>query len=187
MDIGYQNTTLSVFENGSPVSIQSFSIGSCDITNDIALGFKVSLEEAERLKLGNPSLERTSGTQEYSKKKLDEIIEARLSDIFELVENHLKKIKRNGLLPAGVLFVGGGAGIPLLANFSKSVLKLPSEIGTTEIFGNSKTKLRDPAWFNALGLLISGKDNNGYSGGSFMNLFKDIKSALKSSVKQLMP
>ncbi|MEK9181833.1 MAG: cell division FtsA domain-containing protein [Patescibacteria group bacterium] len=178
--IGSETVSLSVFENGLPMSIHSFSIGSSDITNDIALGFKISLESAERLKKGNTE-------ETYSKKKLDEIIEARLSDIFELIENHLKKIKRNELLPAGIVFVGGGANILGLEEFSKSVLKLPSSVGKTEIFENTKTKLRDPSWFTALGLIVAGRENNSSSEGSFSGLLKDLKNTIKSSMKQLMP
>jgi cell division protein FtsA len=141
---------------------------------------KVSLENAERLKLGNIS-------EEFSKKKLDEIIEARLFDIFELIENHLKKIKRNELLPAGVVFIGGSANIPMIEEYSKSALKLPSRVGTTEIFSNTKTKLRDPSYFTVLGLIIHDDDDDSYSNGSFQNLLKSIKGILKSNIKQLMP
>ena len=180
VDIGDQTTSLSVFENGLLMSVATFSIGSTEITNDIALGFKIPLEKAEALKLGN-------STEEFSKKKLDEIIEARLCDIFESIENNLKKIKRSELLPAGIVFVGGGANTPMLVELSKSTLKLPSSIGATEIFGSTKTKLRDPAYFNAIGLLTSPKDTGGYEGGSFKRLWKDLENTIKSSIKQLMP
>lgn len=180
VNIGHQTTSLSVFENGLPISVHTFSIGGTDITNDIALGFKIPLEMAERFKQGDLD-------ENFSKKKLDEIIEARLSDIFELVENHLKKIKRNELLPAGIVFVGGGANILGLPELSKYILKLPASLGTTDMFGNLKTKLRDSSWFTALGLIVSGRDNNGYSEGSLKNLLKDLKNTIKSSIKQLMP
>ena len=185
--IGSETVSLSVFENGIPISIHSFSIGSGDITNDIALGFKIPLENAEKLKRGDAYEGRTNGEENFSKKKLDEIIEARLSDIFELIDNHLKKIKRSELLPAGIIFAGGGANIKGLEEFSKSALKLPSSIGKTEIFESTKTKLRDLAWFTALGLIVSGKENNTYSEGSLKNLLKDFKNTIKSSIKQLMP
>lgn len=90
-------------------------------------------------------------------------------------------------MPAGVVFVGGGANTPLLTELSKSILKLPSSLGTTDIFGNSKTRLRDPSWFTALGLLTVGKDSKGYGESSFGNLFRDLKNSIKSSAKQLMP
>lgn len=180
VDIGSETTSLSVYENGLPISVHTFSIGSADITNDIALGFKISLEKAESLKQGIIQ-------EDFSKKKLDEIIEARLSDIFELIENHLKKIKRSELLPAGVVFTGGGSNVLGIEELSKSILKLPASLGKTEIFGNLKTKLRDSAWFVPLGLIISGKDNNNYYEGSFNGLIKDLKNTIKSSIKQLMP
>lgn len=180
INIGSETVSLAIFENSIPVYLHTFSIGSSDITNDIALGLKIPLEKAEMMKIKNDP-------EEFSKKKLDEIIEARLSDIFELVENHLKKIKRNELLPAGVVFIGGGSGINKLEEISKSKLKLPSKIGTTDFFGIVKTKLRDPAWFVVLGLVISCKNSDNYSSSSFNGAFKDLKSLVKSWTKQLMP
>ncbi len=186
-DIGAETTSLAVFENGSLISMHSFQIGSSDITNDIALGFKIPLDKADALKTGSyPSLQ-SGAKEEFSKKKLEEIIEARLCDIFESIENHLKKIKRAELLPAGVVFAGGGSNISKLVEMSKSTLKLPTSLGTTDIFGNAKTKLRDPAWFTAISLLIAGKDSDGYSENSIGGLFKNIKSIVKSTIKQLMP
>jgi cell division protein FtsA len=180
VDIGSETVSLAVFENGKIISLQTFSIGSIDITNDIALGLKIPLEKAEAYKLDN------SPTSDLPRKKLNEIIEARLSDIFELIENHLKKIKRNELLPAGIVFIGGGSKIARLEELSKSLLKLPSKIGTTDIFGNLKTKLREQSWFVVLGLIVSQK-NNDYLKESSSNIFKEIKNLIKSSFKQLMP
>ncbi len=144
------------------------------------MGLKITLEEAENLKLGNT-------TANFSKKRLDEIIEARLSDIFELVETHLKKIKRNELLPAGIVWIGGGAGIEGLEEQSKSALGLPSKIGNSEFFGSSKTKLRDSSWFTVLGLITADHEGGGYEKGSMGGILKDLKSAIKSITKQFMP
>jgi cell division ATPase FtsA len=163
-NIGSETVSIAVFENGSPISIEVFPVGSMNVTNDIALGLRIPLEEAEGVKRG-----AIIGTS-FPQKKLDEIIEARLCDIFESIENNLKKIKRAELLPAGLVFVGGGANVPKLEELAKSILKLPSQIGTTEIFGNAKTKLRDPAWFTAVSLLISNRDNGGYFENSLPNL-----------------
>lgn len=180
VNIGSETVSVAVFENETLITLSSFSIGAADITNDIALGMKVTLEEAESIKLGN-------NPQNLPKKKIDEIIDARLGDIFELVENHLKKIKRNELLPAGVVFVGGGANIRGIEELSRNFLKLPSKVGTTEMFGTIKTKLKDPAWFTVLGLLVNSKNKEVYKEGTFANFMKDVKHALKSSLKQLMP
>jgi len=117
-NIGAETVSIVVFENDIPISLEVFPIGSNDITNDIALGLKIPLEEAEQLKIGS------SKGGDYPRKKLEEIVMARLSDIFELIEAHLKKIGRNGLLPAGIIITGGGSGVTTIEDFARSVLKL---------------------------------------------------------------
>jgi cell division protein FtsA len=180
VDIGAEKSSVAVFENGLLVSVHTFAIGSTDITNDIALGLKIPLELAESLKLG-------TSDQEISKKKLEEIIEARLCDIFESIDNHFKKIKRSELLPAGIVFIGGGAGTPGLLELSKSILKLPAALGTTEFFSNTKTKLRQSVWFPALGLISGGKAGSNFSSGTLPGVLRDLKNSIKSGLKQLMP
>lgn len=179
VDIGAETTKIAVFENEVLISLYTFSIGANDITNDIALGLKTTLEEAENIKLGNIG-------ENISKKKVDEIINARLEDIFELIENHLKKIKRNELLPGGIIFSGGGANTPNLVELSKNILKLPTSIGKTEMFGNAKTKLKDNTYFSALGLLFKGQEKV-YDEGSIGSFFNDLKNTLKTQIKQFLP
>ncbi len=180
VNIGAETTSLVVYENGTIVSLYTFPIGGEDITNDVALGLKVSLEDAEKIKTGE-----IAGS--ISKRKVDEIIEARLADIFETIDNHLKKIKRSELLPAGVFFVGGTANIAGLEELSKDYLRLPSRIGTTEIFGNIKTKLRDPAWLPVIGLLNNEKTHNVFDESKTHNIFKELKQTIRSLTRQLMP
>ncbi|KXK00624.1 MAG: Cell division protein FtsA [Parcubacteria bacterium OLB19] len=86
VNIGSETTSLVVFEDSTPISLKIFPVGSNDITNDIALGLKITIEEAEKIKRGN----MTSVT--FSKKRLDEIIHHRLNSIFELIDTHLKKL-----------------------------------------------------------------------------------------------
>ena len=148
-NIGSETMSIVVFENNIPISLEVFPIGSTDITNDIALGLKIPLEEAENVKIGG------LGSTSFPKKKLDEIISARLTDMFELIENHLKKIGRNGLLPAGIFIIGGGAGINAIEDFAKNFLKLPSRIGSVAS-GESKNGGKDSIWAVAYGLCTLG-------------------------------
>lgn len=178
VNIGAETVSLVVFDDDIPISLQVFPIGSTDITNDIALGLRIPLEEAERLKLGNLS-------DNYSKKKLDEIIEARLSDIFDLVEAHLKKIGRNELLPAGVIITGGGAGIGTIEDLARAALKLPSKIAAPLLLTNQKGQVRDSSWFVAYGLCVYGfmdrrPSRGGSMGGPAWNM-------VKGWLKELMP
>lgn len=174
VNIGAETVSIVVFENSSPIGLSVFPIGSTDITNDIALGFRISLEEAESIKTG--SVMSTT----YPQRKVNEIIEARLSDIFELVEGYLKKIKRNGLLPAGVVITGGGSGHALVEGLAKDMLKLPSRVNSDEVLSQVKGPVRDSSWFVAFGLGILGRENGnenktrGGSSGGVSRLFKEF-------------
>jgi cell division protein FtsA len=146
-NIGAETVSIVVFENNIPISLEVFPIGGSDITNDIALGLKISLEEAESIKLGGVT------TTSYSRKKLDEIISARLGDIFELIEAHLKKIGKSGILPAGIIITGGSSSIGLIEDLARNYLRLPSRTASLNI-GNGKFQIKDSSWSVAYGLCI---------------------------------
>lgn len=150
VDIGAETTSVVVFENNNLISLEVFPVGGADITNDIALGLKISLEEAEtaKLDLGKRAL--------YPKKRLEDMVQARLGDCFELIEGHLKSIGRNALLPGGSIITGGGAGIPGIRSAAENFLKLPSQIAETHFGAGGEVKLKDHAWAVALGLTIVG-------------------------------
>jgi cell division protein FtsA len=182
-NIGAETVSIVVYENSIPISLETFSIGSNDITNDIALGLKISLEEAEQIKI-HPS-------HEYSKKKLEEIVVARLSDIFELIENHLKRIGKNGLLPAGIIFTGEGSKILPIEELAKVYLKLPSKIsGALVGIQERGIQIEDPKWSTAYGLCVLGLLNDDDSsikigwGPTFIN---PLKSTLRKWLSQFLP
>lgn len=147
-NIGAETVSIVVFENNLPISLEVFPIGSNDITNDIALGLKIPLEEAEKAKTGR--------TNSYPRKKLDEIVGARLSDIFELIDSHLRKINRNGLLPAGIVITGGASGTTNIEDQAKTSLKLPSRIADVVSENNPKMQIKDSTWSVAYGLCVFG-------------------------------
>ncbi|HEY4524349.1 MAG TPA: cell division FtsA domain-containing protein, partial [Candidatus Paceibacterota bacterium] len=149
-NLGSQTTAIIVYEDGLPLSLQILPLGSMDITNDIALGLRVPLDEAERLKLSSENMLNF-------KKKLDEIIEARLSDMFELIESHLKKIGRNGLLPAGIFITGGGSQIANIEKLAKDALRLPAKVYYPNIVDHqSKNQIKDSGFLVTYGLCLFG-------------------------------
>ena len=150
-NIGSETVSVVVFENGQPISLEVFPIGGTDITNDIALGLKIPIEEAENLKINDGE------AHDYPRKKLEEIILARLSDIFELIESHLKKIGRSGLLPAGIILTGGTSGVSTIEDLAKATLKLPSKLGSLNFNTSLKNcQIKDSSWSVAYGLCIWG-------------------------------
>jgi cell division protein FtsA len=155
-NIGSETVSIVVFENNTPISLEVFPIGSTDITNDIALGFKIPIDEAEHVKMGS-----LLSDSQYPRKKIEEIILARLSDIFDLVEAHLKKIGRSGLLPAGIVLTGGGSGLSVIEEIAKDSLDLPSKIASINFITNIKnSQLSDSSWSVAYGLAVWGISNS---------------------------
>ncbi|HBM45607.1 MAG: Cell division protein ftsA [Parcubacteria group bacterium GW2011_GWF2_38_76] len=190
VDIGAETVSIAVFEDGIPISLEVFSIGSTDITNDIALGFKIPIEEAEILKVQR----RDIGT---TKKKLDEIINARLSDIFELVQNHLKKLGKNGLLPAGAIIIGGGANLETIDHFAKEYLGLSAKASSLVVpmisyapgapnDGIVNKKVIDSSWAVSYGLctIFNDTEIEESLGSRFV---KQTKNSLKSWLQQFLP
>lgn len=165
LDLGASTTSISIFEDGLPFSLEVLPVGSGHITQDIAVGFQIDLDEAEKLKLDFKGYDKSSKQDElsggkYSKKKLADIIEARFDDIFELVEKHLKRVDRTGLLPAGIVIVGGGANFPGVEELAKNYLKLPARVGHPLGIDGGKELIKNPAWSTAVGIALYGLENS---------------------------
>lgn len=186
VNIGSETISLAVFENNIPISLEVLPIGSTDITNDIALGLRVPIDEAENIKTGV-----SKNAEKSAKKKLDDIVASRLNDIFNLIEAHLKKIGRNNLLPAGIILTGGGSGIESIADVARTSLKLPSKIASVNFVLNTKnTELQDSFWAVAYGLSIWGL-NNEDGDDSVLNMSSDRTTKLFKGLgdwfKQFLP
>lgn len=178
-NIGSETVSLVVFEDNIPISLAVFPIGSNDITNDIALGLQVPLEEAEQIKLGGIT------STHISRKKLDEIIIARLTDIFEIIEAHLNEIGKNGLLPAGIIITGGGSGVATIQDLAKATLRLPSKIAQLQIKSDKNGRIRDASWSVAYGLSLLGLIDEEDSVG--IRVVKNTKKNLLSWIRQFLP
>jgi cell division protein FtsA len=172
-NIGAETVSIVVYDEGIPVSVKVFPMGSGHITDDIALGFRISLEEAERVKLG-----RLSG-QMYPRKKVDDLIGNRLTALFSLVDKHLKSLGRRGPLPAGIIISGGGAGISSVSEAAKGSLKLPARLAELRL--SADTKIRDATWSVAYGLALWGLtgDTNAPK--------KSLKASIGKFFRQFLP
>ena len=179
-NVGAETVSIVVFENNIPISLEIFPIGGSDITNDIALGLKVSLEEAESIKLGGVT------STNYSKKRLEDIISARLGDIFELIEAHLKKIGKSGVLPAGIIITGGSSSIGLIEDLARSYLRLPSRIASLNI-GNGKFQIKDSSWSVAYGLCIIGNLPDEEERLGLKKHSRTIFKKVLQTIKQFLP
>jgi len=147
-NIGAETVSIVIYDEGIPVSIKVFPTGSTNITDDIALHFKIALEDAERLKLG-----KLTGTM-YPKKKVDDLIAARFTHMFSLLDKHLKAMGRRGPLPAGIVLTGGASGSGTISDIAKHALNLPVRIADMHM--SPDAKVRDATWAVAYGLALWG-------------------------------
>jgi cell division protein FtsA len=176
-NLGAETISLVVYENDTPVSVKIFPMGSTDITHDIALGLRISLEDAEQAKRGALVDSATN------KKLLDSIITNRVQNIFKLVEAHLKRIGKNGLLPAGIVLTGGGSGVTTIEDIARAVLKIPSSRASMP--GSEKSQVKDSTWAVAYGLCIWGLKNTDES--SNFSTIKENARGVFGWFKQFLP
>jgi len=180
-NLGAETVSIAVFENDVPISVRVFPVGTNDITNDIALGLRVSLEEAEDAKLGYRGAAGRNASP--TKKHLEQIIQGRLKDMFSLVDAHLKRIGKNELLPAGIVISGGGSGIATIEDIAKATLKLPSRCATLPVAQN--TKIKDATWAVAYGLCLWGIANRRHTKST--HVVRERIGALLQWLKQFLP
>jgi cell division protein FtsA len=176
IDIGASNTSLAVFEENTLIHSKIIPIGSNHITNDIAIGLKIGLDSAEKIKINeiNAVIEDVRENDKVDLSKYEhgekekpnrryvcEIAEARLNELFGMIKDELKLIERDEKLPAGAILVGGGAKFNGLVQYVKNFLGLPAQIGhlVFEVSG-IVDKLDDPEYACAVGLMLWGLDEN---------------------------
>ncbi len=181
IDFGAGTTSIAMYEEGKVLHVKSVPLGSAYVTNDIAIGLKVPIEVAEKLKMsygsaiandiGRKETVRLSEIDaklegEIPRHFLAEIIEVRLAEILDCVNNELKVIGRDVQLPAGVVVTGGGVKCPGMADLVKRELKLPVQIGFPDLGQfdvmnpTHKEMLDDPEFAVSVGLTLWGNAEN---------------------------
>jgi cell division protein FtsA len=184
LDIGAGTSELAVFEEGNLIHLAVFPIGSANITNDIAILLKTEIDIAELIKIKSGScIFKGNGKKEkieleegevltFSPKMVAGIIEARVSEIFGEVNKELKKIGKQGQLPAGIVLTGGGANLPKIVELAKKELKLPCRIGKPLFFSDLEDNL---SFAVACGLVLRGAEEAGSDSKSLKKIIDKIK------------
>ena len=204
VDIGFGTTSIAVFEENKLIGAKVFPIGASNITNDLAIALKSSIQTAEKIKIeyGHALAKEISVKEKVdlsevdknlksivSRKFISEIVEVRLAEIFELVHNELKSLGKTQL-PSGVVLCGGGSKTSGIVDLAKQELRLPAHKAHSEIDifdATSKdlsVRLEDPELAVALGLLQYGSSQYLEGSGGWLADRKDIFSKI---FKNLMP
>lgn len=187
IDIGGATTSVAVFEEGDLQYIAVIPAGGVNITNDLAIGLKTDPEVAEKVKLAHAvavprreaegiSIKHEDEVYSFSSSDIDEIVEARLEEIFESVRKELKKVGRDGRLPSGVVLTGGTANLKQIAEFAKNHLGLAARVGKPSGFGGVAEQVEAPDFAAAIGLMLVDAEDGGRGRGG-----KQKKKSSKAS------
>lgn len=171
VDIGGGTTSIAVFIDGSLSYSGVIPIGAKNVTNDLAIGLRVSLETAERIKVALSSKKKekeesdemdltslgVTEVKKISKKTLLEgIIRPRLNEIFTMVRIELEKEGLGSRVPSGAVITGGGAETAGVIDSAKRMLSLPVRLGVPRGVTGLIDDIITPSFSSPVGLLIYG-------------------------------
>ncbi|NTV45246.1 MAG: cell division protein FtsA [Chlorobiales bacterium] len=169
IDIGGGTSDIAIYTRGVIRHSEVIKIASIDVTNDVAIGLKTLHEVAEDLKIKHGCAYAKDLMQDeeilvqgiegrppksFMRSSLTNIIEARMTEIFELVRASLKRSGYYDYLNAGVIITGGGSLVPGTQALAQEILGLDVRIGYPEgISGGIKQDINNPMYATVMGLV----------------------------------
>lgn len=165
IDIGGATTNIAIFEEGDLQFTAVLPVGGINITNDLAIGLKTNPKIAEEVKLKHAlavprvehetiSVEIDKENHSFSTADIDEIVEARLEELFEAIQKALKKAGCAGKLPSGVVLTGGTAGLKGIVEYTKQALGMAACVGKPIGLGGMNDEVERPEFAAAVGLML---------------------------------
>lgn len=172
VDFGATTTSVAVYEEGDLQYVGVIPAGSNNITNDLAIVLAISPDLAEEIKTrfitGNFETEKSltikvgkEGKDErnFNRKEVEEVVKARLEEIFTEVRKKLKSAKYDQRLPEGIVLTGGGAKMRDIDLFAKKVLESAVNIGVPRGLGGVAESIEKPEFATAVGLAMFAAEN----------------------------
>jgi cell division protein FtsA len=168
IDIGAGTTDVVVYNEGCALHHAVLPLGGNHVTNDIAIGLRTTLVEAENLKLSYghtlpeviPSEERIDvrqvggdRLQATPRRYLAEIIGPRMGEIFQLAREEVRRSGYDGLLPAGVVVTGGGARLMGTTDAAQAAFDSAVRLGLPVGIGGLADRVAGPSYAAAVGLV----------------------------------
>lgn len=204
IDIGASTTGVTIYEEGVMKFASLISIGGDNVTNDIALWVRTSIDVAERLKLdySELNLEKIEKFQDesidlsklhigedgmLSLLYLSQIATARYEEIFFFIKDELRKVGKDGMLPEGAIIVWWWAKARGILEVAKETLRLPCFIGTPVEKDNlADTTISDPVFAWVIGSMILANRYANTSVPFSLNIWGMFGSVVKV-IKKLLP
>lgn len=182
IDLGAGSSDISIFINDNIAYSSILPLGGIQITNDLAIGLKTSIDESERLKvkygnvLGNYispedtiEITKANGQEKVSKKYLVDIIEPRVQEIFSLIKEELERANYYHMITQGVVFTGGCALMPGITDLAEKVFETSTRIGKPAYQGELGDLINEPRFSTVMGLLDFAIEQETMTGSSRAN------------------
>ncbi len=202
VDIGGGTSDIAIYSNGSIKYTSVLPFGGNNITNDIAIGLRTPIDDAEKIKKkygcafssmvgANETIEVPSvggrKSRTLQRKTLADIIEPRVEEVAELIYEEIKKSGQEKLLASGVIVTGGCANLEGMPELAESIFNLPARRGSPIGVGGLVDVVNNPSYATGVGLLLYGfKHSRGShrgfrAGKSIKRLFSGHKFLEKMS------
>ena len=165
VDLGAATTSVAIYEEGDLQYVGVIPAGSNNITNDLAIVLAIDPELAEEIKVRfvtgdfdtdkSPAIKVGKNNERtFDRKEVEEVVKARLDEIFGEVRKKLKAAKYDQRLPEGIILVGGGAKMRSIETYAKKVLEASVKIGIPTGLDGVADAVEKPEFAAAIGLAM---------------------------------
>jgi cell division protein FtsA len=194
IDIGAGTTEVAIFERGSLWYTSTIPIGGDNFTNDIAVGLRTPIPEAEKIKkkygcvasavtdeqetIEVPSVGKGRKPRVLSRQLLSDIIQPRAEEIFRLVDSDIKRMGYEKSLNSGLVLTGGTALLEGLEEVAEEIFDLPVRRGDPGGVGGLMDRVSTPDFATSVGLILYG-----FGQWQEKGLSKDRKKGLLTKFK----
>lgn len=191
LDMGGGTSDLALFFEGSVRHTASIGLGGTNVTGDLAIGLRTSVDCAEEIKLSHgcalasmvsaQEMVEVPGvagrpTREISRQLMASMIEPRMEEIFMLANKEVRKNHFAPLIGGGVVLTGGTSLLPGVAELAEQVFEMPVRLGLPRGLGGLSANVADPRFSTGVGLVMHAAGQDGRSG-----MFAESKPAGKQS------
>jgi cell division protein FtsA len=175
IDMGGGTSDLAIFSGKNIHHTFVLSLGGHNLTNDIAIGLRAPIAEAEKIKkkYGTALASMIKGDEDIEvpgmggrpprklpRQILGEIIEPRVEEIFELIKREIYRAGVENLMPSGVVITGGSALLDGITDIAESVFHLPARLGQPRGISGLVDVVTNPMYATGVGLLLYAAKNH---------------------------
>jgi cell division protein FtsA len=203
LDLGGGTSDLAIFSGKNIKHTFVLSLGGNNLTNDIAIGVRAPLAEAEKIKTKFGTCLSQSITSEETievpgmggrepkklpRQILGEILEPRMEEIFSLIQREIYRAGMESNINSGMVITGGTALLDGIGEVAESIFNLPVRIGRPSGISGLTDVVNNPMYATGVGLVIYGARNQVSKKFRIRdnNIFNKVMSRMKKWFKDVI-